>query len=453
MKLIGKYRNGNYNVSIFDDGTKIRETEEDEFIPDFSENCDVKLTDKCSMGCPWCYEGCTSNGLHSNIDLESPFFKSLHPYTELAINGNDMDHPQLVDFLKALAEKKVIANITLNQKQFEKNFAFVKQLQESGLVHGIGVSLVSATDSLIKMMKSIDNCVLHTICGVLSKEDIEILKDKGIKILILGYKNLKRGKDYMDGHMHDIALNRMYLYTVLPLMTGWFDVVSFDNLAIKQLAVKRLLDEKEWDEFYMGDDGQYTFYVDLVKNEYAMNSLAEERFPMGDKTIDEMFNHVRNLSKQRRVVRHSLFETNSSSIHSIVFPAGKCEQKLKPDNHGVIRFPCGDFSDTGIVYGLHDKLSYLCSYIALNYYDRYETEEQVGQTLSAQQCWELENILEAIQKEYPDVLELKAIFCENAVFDHQTHPSCRECIVDLYDIDQIHDFLFNDDIKIKMDRD
>ena len=37
-----------------DDGTKIRRTDEDDFIPSFAENCDIKITDKCSMGCPFC---------------------------------------------------------------------------------------------------------------------------------------------------------------------------------------------------------------------------------------------------------------------------------------------------------------------------------------------------------------------------------------------------------------
>ena len=29
MKCIGTYKNGNYNVTVFDDGTKIRRTEDD----------------------------------------------------------------------------------------------------------------------------------------------------------------------------------------------------------------------------------------------------------------------------------------------------------------------------------------------------------------------------------------------------------------------------------------
>jgi len=299
MQLLGKYKNGNYQVMLFDDGTKVRTTNDDEFIPSFSENSDVKLTDKCDIGCPFCYEGCTPNGKHAELDFNSPFFKSLHPYTELAINGNDMDHPQLREFLEVLRGKKVVANITLNQKQLENNFELVKELQYEGLLFGIGVSLVKADDNLINMMHGLKNTVLHTICGVLTKTDIDKLKDKGIKILILGYKDLQRGHDYKNTHGDEIQENKMYLYTVLPKMPEWFKVVSFDNLAIEQLDVKRIMTDDEWNEFYMGDDGQYTFYVDLVKKEYAMNSLAKNRFPMENKTVDDMFKHVRTLEKER----------------------------------------------------------------------------------------------------------------------------------------------------------
>ena len=45
LKLLGVYKNGNYSVRILSDGTKIRETNDDEFIPSFAENCDVKITD------------------------------------------------------------------------------------------------------------------------------------------------------------------------------------------------------------------------------------------------------------------------------------------------------------------------------------------------------------------------------------------------------------------------
>ena len=42
----------------------------------------------------------------------------------------------------------------------------------------------------------------------------------------------------------------------------------------------------------MGDDGKYTFYIDMVKGEFSKNSIASERYPIGDKTIDEMFKFI-----------------------------------------------------------------------------------------------------------------------------------------------------------------
>ena len=137
------YKNGNYIVTILNDGTKIRQTKDDEFIPVFAENCDVKITDKCSQNCPFCYEGCTKNGKHGDL-FKYKFIETLHPYTELALNGNDLDHPDLIRFLEFLKKKKVFANITVNQSQFIKNFELIKQLSSNKLVYGVGVSLQHA---------------------------------------------------------------------------------------------------------------------------------------------------------------------------------------------------------------------------------------------------------------------------------------------------------------------
>jgi hypothetical protein len=41
----------------------------------------------------------------------------------------------------------------------------------------------------------------------------------------------------------------------------------------------------------MGDDGKYTMYVDLVKQEFSKSSTCMERYPI-ESTIDKMFNKV-----------------------------------------------------------------------------------------------------------------------------------------------------------------
>ena len=292
MNLIGTYKNGNYNVQIFDDGTKIRENDLDNLTPDFAESCDVKLTDKCSQGCKFCYEGCTSEGKHSDI-MSQPWINTLHPYTELALNGNDLDHPQLQEFLEFLKTKHIIPNLTVNQNQFIKNQEKIKAWMDEKLVYGVGVSYINP--NIIPYVQGIENIVIHTINGILTKEDVKALAGKNLKILVLGYKTRGRGVKYKEDFEEEIKKNMGFLYKMLPLLPGMFKVISFDNLALEQLKVQRILSEKEWSEFYMGDDGQYTFYIDAVRGTFSKDSVTaeKERFDIARKSVDEMFNEIR----------------------------------------------------------------------------------------------------------------------------------------------------------------
>jgi hypothetical protein len=111
MKLLGKYINGNYTVSIYNDGTKIRENDLDNLTPAFAENCDVTITNRCDGACGFCYAGCTSNGKHGN--LNHPCLDTIPPYTELAINGNDLSHPDLIPFLKKRKKLLFLINCAL----------------------------------------------------------------------------------------------------------------------------------------------------------------------------------------------------------------------------------------------------------------------------------------------------------------------------------------------------
>ena len=298
MRKIKFYRNGNYVVCIKDDGTKIRRTDGDEFIPQFAENVDVKITSACRVGCPFCYEDCTKDGRHADL-FGYPFIYSLHPYTEMALNGNDMDHPDLEKFLVFLREKNVLANITVHQLQFMANYDRLREYAESGLIHGIGISYNHYDEGFISKVKTLPNAVIHTIAGVTAPSEWRLLKGEGLKVLILGYKTLGRGMDFLEKENSPVTLWHKSLYELLPtiISEGWFSLVSFDNLAIEQLNVRRLLTEGEWQEFYMGDDGRYTFYIDMVDGKFARNSLSQDRFDIGTKSIDEMFKIIRKYEK------------------------------------------------------------------------------------------------------------------------------------------------------------
>lgn len=294
MGLLGRYKNGNFVTTILSDGTKIRETKDDEFIPSFAENMDIKICNYCDMGCKFCHEGSTINGKFGNI-LNEKFIDTLHPYQEVAIGGGDAtSHPDLIPFLQKLKEQKVIANMTVNQIHFEKKQELIKKLVDEKLIYGLGVSLVNPTKHFIELIKQYPNAVIHVINGVLKPSDIKALENNNLKMLILGYKHLRRGNEYFETEQNNIEAKQQWLYENLEDIIQKFKVVSFDNLAIEQLNVKRLLTQEEWDEFYMGRDSEFTYYIDMVEKKFAKSSTASfnERYDLLG-SVDDMFNKIR----------------------------------------------------------------------------------------------------------------------------------------------------------------
>lgn len=291
MELLYKYRNGNYNVLIFDDGTKVRQTNESVWKPAFAENIDIKITDKCDGNCSFCYEGSIPNGKHSDL-LSLKFWDTLHKGQEVAINGNDLSHPELILLLKKLSKQGVIVNMTLNQMHFVGHLKEVKDLIKNKLIYGLGVSVVFPTDKLLEILEDpiFENVVIHTINGVLTEEHIEKLKDKNLKILILGYKRLRRGEEYYEEDKEFIKENQKWLKDNIMSLMGHFNVISFDNLALEQLDMKNRMSESAWNKLYMGDDGDFTFFIDCVERKFAKNStvLPEKRYNILD-SVDDMF--------------------------------------------------------------------------------------------------------------------------------------------------------------------
>ena len=169
----------------------------------------------------------------------------------------------------------------------------IRRLVDEKLIYGIGVSLVNPTDEFISLVKQYPNAVIHVINGVLRPSDIEVLSDNNLKMLILGYKQLRRGNEWYNEDHENIVVKQMWLKDNLAEIINHFKVVSFDNLAIEQLEVQRLMSKEEWDEFYMGDDGTMTYYIDMVERKFARSSTAdfEKRYDLLD-SVDEMFQKI-----------------------------------------------------------------------------------------------------------------------------------------------------------------
>ena len=288
-KLLSKYRNGNYNVAIFDDGTKIRYNDLDCLIPEFPESMDMKISNYCPFNCPMCHEKSSEDGEYGKI-LHHPFIKTLHSGTELALGGGAVTyHPDLIPFLEELKEQGVLPSITINQREWEETK--IDYLINNQLIYGLGVSFTNVDDEVWDKILSYPNAVVHLIAGYHSRDVFEYFANKGAKILILGYKNWGRGEDYFKNYSNQIRVRTRELKEILPTLFTRCKVVSFDNLSIKQLDIRTVIGEEKWKEFYMGDDGQYTMYVDMVKQECAKSSTSPDRFPLSE--FDNLWNEIK----------------------------------------------------------------------------------------------------------------------------------------------------------------
>lgn len=288
-----KYYNGNCLVSIDNEGTKIREYNSTP-KPKFPESIDLKITNSCSLSnyCKWCHEGSSLHGGHGAI-LNMPWAQTLTAGTELAIGGgNPLSHPNLTLFLCEMKRKGVICNITVNELHLNEYQNTLKEYIREDLIKGLGISYsgmkqnVPILEELVSLTK---NIVFHVIAGVNKVSCLKEIQTIHNKVLILGYKEFRKGKDYYSQEVEDIKYQwyiKLYEYFKSGL------TLSFDNLAIEQLKLKRFLPDQTWNTFYMGDDGQFTMYIDAVKNEFAKSSTSDVRYQV-EQDIRYMFKTIR----------------------------------------------------------------------------------------------------------------------------------------------------------------
>lgn len=302
MKLLYSYPNGNYQTLIFDDGTKVRQTfdeNETEFKPGFAESIDLKITDYCDGGCPMCYANSTKRG--KEADLNQWFMSSFHKGQELAIGGgNPLSHSELETFLAyATEELGVIPNITVNEKHLTpENIQRLKSMSDNRLIYGIGLSYVKSAKKLLEVASEIPNVVFHVIAGYHSLNEIMKLAGENSKVLLLGYKYIGRGVNYKNNYPLEVSRNIVEIKNSLGEIRDKFKVLSFDNLAIEQLHPQSLVSKEQWDKLYMGDDGKYTFYIDAVTQTFSKNSLEEKTYPVMD-SVDDMFKFLQGKENEK----------------------------------------------------------------------------------------------------------------------------------------------------------
>lgn len=299
------YINGNYHVTLYPDGTKIYRAlrKGEEFVSKFPDSIDLKITNKCSIGCPFCHESSISSGKSFNLERTKQILGSLPKVgIELAIGGGDVLEDSVIKDCSELCSWAIhegfFPRLTINAKSIDTDKKRELILEYFEEVNSIGISIDHYDESFIEILEKeaatyFKTKVYHIIAGLFPPSDLEKLIGHGSSVLVLGYKNWGRAKGISSKYDIDDwgkELKRI-LYKGFSHTSG---LVAFDNLAIEQLGIRDCMSESSWKRFFMGNEFSHTMYVDAVSEIFAPTSRDSFRVSWNDMGISEFFNKYKS---------------------------------------------------------------------------------------------------------------------------------------------------------------
>jgi len=315
------YKNGNYIVTAsgFNLEKRCLRRGED-FKPDFPDSIDLKISNRCSSGCPYCHESSTKDG---DICNTKELFKHLNElpkeHIEIAIGGGNVleSKEELIEVLEWCKNRGYRPRITVNEDTIN-NDVDVEDLEtlinRYGVALGVSLRPGMSEDRLKRVVGLIQSgymlersIVYHIICGAFPLDLLEKLCTGwesvlcSRKILFLGFKNFGRAKDNGIKPERLGDFERLVKKLILQSREGrgaWNgpNTYGFDNLAIEQLNIESALLGREFGDIFMGPEFSCSMYVDGVKGEYAKTSRDTERISWNDIGILEFFKHDKTQS-------------------------------------------------------------------------------------------------------------------------------------------------------------
>lgn len=287
-----QYQNGNSTVELHHDGTRVISFE-DTLQLEYPLNIDIRVSTACSLGynpktgkatCTFCHESARTDGTECDYQELKNKLQGLPKGIELAIGANKITIG-LIEFLTWAKNEGYVCNLTVNQLHINRDRVVLKSLLEDETIYGLGISYRKDFDF------GIDNyfiehhrVVLHVIAGIDNVDDI--IKNPIKKVLVLGYKTFGFGVDY---YSDEVKKNIQQWYWWIKKVIDAKEIVSFDNLGLEQLNIKRFLTEDKWEEF---NQGEHSFYINAVDNYFAPSSRSGDKTNWNEMTIQNYFKQI-----------------------------------------------------------------------------------------------------------------------------------------------------------------
>lgn len=289
--MLSVYKNGNGLISIDDDGTRIIEYENNLSL-DYPLNIDIRVSTKCSFGkkpngdlgiCSFCHESAKTDGKECEYLYLREKLYELPKGIELAIGANNLTD-NLYEFLFWAKCQGYICNLTINQGHIRRDIQLLRLAIKNNMIKGLGISYRGGIEFDIPQdILYYNNTVFHVICGIDTFSEVQQLSLKGVrKILVLGEKDF----GFNVGNVDLNSRRHKEWFWWIHKLYNQFNVVSFDNLALSQLNIKRFFLDSNWEIF---NQGERSFYIDAVNGFYHPSSRNSEKMDWNTISIKDYF--------------------------------------------------------------------------------------------------------------------------------------------------------------------
>jgi organic radical activating enzyme len=257
------------------------------------ELVDLKISDYCSYGCAFCYQGSTRQGKHGDLDNIKQILDALAQMQvfEVALGGGEPTHyPHLAEVLQHAHEHGIVPNFTTFGVDWLQNAELVKTVQQT--VGAIGVSVHSAKE-LSKVAK-IDHVLngqrgwgerrvqvtaQHVVGSVDISETAQLLDacwDTGVDLLLLGYKPVGFGALHAPHDMTGLDTLLRLRRDRKPHWRAKISMLGVDTAFVQQFG--SLLTELEIPQVLVtSEEGKFSMYVDAVKLEQGPSSYMPDQ--------------------------------------------------------------------------------------------------------------------------------------------------------------------------------
>lgn len=244
------------------------------------ELIDLRITNYCTMGCPYCYMDSGLNGKHAENITDIVYPLADLGVFEVAIGGGEpTEHPKFAELVGSLHRHGIVPNFSTRNHNWFHVPANRELLQKVGKV-GFSVSNSRETrnfcEDVVDRYDLHHKIAFHVVDETMRRYDLQSLLslacDRSIDVTILGFKEVGRGKGFAKKSDSWIEAVRAMREAKQPLPRIGIDtaIVQGYGKELKKLHVHSVL--------LAGGEGKFSMYIDLVDGVVGRSSYERDTF-------------------------------------------------------------------------------------------------------------------------------------------------------------------------------